>query len=370
VSFLRECGHAVELIRPRQPHDAGRAAITQLDAEGNSEWLAAGMAIPVYRDLRMGFMSKRRLVKQWKQRRPQLVHVATPGPLGWSAVAAANELGITATSDFRTNFQQYGQFYGVGCFAPLVHNHLRRFHNKTQLTFVPTHSMESTFAAEGFERLAVVGRGVDAERFRPSRRSNDLRARWGVEGDAPVLLQVGRLAREKNIQLAMRAYAAALAQRPDARMVVVGDGPLRQALEARHPEVRFVGAQSGDALAACYASADIFLFPSLTDTFGNVTLEAMASGLAVLAYDTAAAQEHIAHGESGVVVRPGDETAFIQAACQMTACPETLDTMRVKAREVALDTSWDAVLRGFESHLLEAAHAGDAKPSDLAVCAA
>jgi glycosyltransferase involved in cell wall biosynthesis len=361
VAFLREAGHDVELIRPRQPHEAARNDAT--------EWLTGGLAIPVYPDLRMGFMGQRRIVARWQDRRPDLVHVATPGPLGWSAAASARRLGIAATSDFRTNFQQYGKFYGIGLFEPLVRWQLRRFHNLTGMTFVPTQAMQREFTAQGFERLSVVGRGVDAQRFSPERRSAALRRQWGAAGDAPVVLHVGRLAREKNVQLAIRGFEAVLAARPDARMVVVGDGPMKKKLVAAHPGIVFAGVQSGEALAAHYASADIFLFPSMTDTFGNVTLEALASGLAVVAFDTAAAGEHIVNGKSGFAVPMGDEPAFLSAATALASRLADFAPMRLAAREVAQRTTWDAVLRGFEHHLRETAHAGNPKTAGVKIAA-
>ncbi|MBA3596907.1 MAG: glycosyltransferase [Methylibium sp.] len=173
---------------------------------------------------------------------------------------------------------------------------------------------------------------------------------------APVMLYVGRLAAEKNVSLALRAFEAARARVPATRMVVVGDGPLRRRLEAEFPAARFVGMQRGEALAAHYASADVFLFPSLSETFGNVTLEALASGLAVLAFDAAAAAEHIRHGSNGLLAAPGDEADFIDQACRLAASPadypELLPALRAHARETALAVGWDAVLRRFESRLL------------------
>jgi glycosyltransferase involved in cell wall biosynthesis len=230
-----------------------------------------------------------------------------------------------------------------------VMRYLRRFHNHTAATFVPCRALQSELSASGFERVEVMSRGVDARLFAPERRSAELRRLWNAADDAPVLLYVGRLASEKNVPMALRAFDAVHAQRPDARLVVVGDGPLRRGLQASHPHVHFVGLQRGSELAAHYASADVFLFPSLSETFGNVTLEALASGLAVVAFDAAAAGELIRQGRNGLLAPPGDAEAFVQAAC--TATIGDISALRARARQTALASDWEPVLHRFEQRL-------------------
>ena len=349
VAHLRARRHDVELIRPRQPGEAAR--------DDDSEWRTAGVPLPMYRDLRFGLAFARTLKRRWSARRPQLVHVATPGPLGWAAVRAADAMGLAVTSDFRTNFHQYSHYYGLGWFEPLVCDYLRRLHNRSHRTFAPTHAVRRDLGRKGFERLAVVGRGVDTQRFSPDHRSKTLRTEWGAGRDTPVVLYVGRLAAEKNVPLALRAFDAIRTAHPQAQMVVVGDGPMRRRWEDDHPAVRFVGPLRDEALARAYASADIFLFPSLSDTFGNVVLEALASGLAVVAYDTGAAGEHIDDCDSGLLVRPGDEAGFVAAARSLAAQQAELGWMRNAARQAALNATWAAVLDRFEAHLMDAAHA-------------
>src|SRR5262249_12575129 len=151
-------------------------------------------------------------------------------------------------------------------------------------------------SAAGFERLAVVMRGVDVELFTPQRRSEALRAHWGARPEGLVVVHVGRIASEKNLGTLMQAFAAIAQRNARARLVLVGQGPLRAELEARYPGVVFAGERAREDLATHYASADLFLFPSVTETFGNVTPEAMASGLPVVAYDYAAAGELICSG--------------------------------------------------------------------------
>jgi glycosyltransferase involved in cell wall biosynthesis len=345
VEFLRARGHAVQLIRPRQPHEAARD-----DAE---EWRSHGLPIPMYPDLRFGLALASTLRERFARTRPQVVHVVTQGPLGRAAIKAARDLGLPVTSDFRTNFHWYSRYYGIGWLEPLVGRYLRAFHAQADCTFVPTRALAARLGREGFERLEVQGRGVDTERFAPARRCESLRAAWGVApgDDGLALLYVGRLAAEKNVRLALQAFAAVQRICPEAVMVVVGDGPQRGRLEAEFPQARFVGAQRGEALARHYASADLFLFPSESETFGNVTLEALASGLGVIAFDAAAAAEHVRHGVNGLLVAPGDAAGFVRAACRAAAHPRRLQRMGAQARISALALQWDAVLARFEARL-------------------
>lgn len=349
VRGLRARGHAVDLVRPRQSHES--------KCDNRTEWRSPGIPIPMYPDLRIGLPLISHLAKRWKASRPQLVHVATEGPLGWAAIRAARASGVPVTSDFRTNFDQYSEHYGFGWLRGVIGAYLKHFHNATDRTFVPTHAVRKSLTELGFERTEVVGRGVDTENFSPLHASAKLRAAWGVDQDAPVLLYVGRLASEKNVPLAFRAFEAVRTRIPAARFVVVGDGPLREKLARAHPDVLFAGPQRGAALAEHYASADIFLFPSLTETFGNVTLEALASGLLTVAYRAGAAAVHIDDCTSGILVEPGDEKGFIAGACALAHQFRWLGMMRSSARRAAVAASWDSAINRFEFCLSDAAHA-------------
>jgi len=361
VRYLRSRGHLVELIRPRQPGESRLHA--------SDELRTAGCVIPMYPDLRFGLARTGTLVRRFRQSRPDLLHLATPGPLPWAALAAGRALGIATTSDFRTNFHQYTRHYGLGLLAGPALGLMRRFHNLTRLTFVPTQAARRELGAAGFHQLSVVGRGVDTGRFTPAARSEALRAQWQADPGTPVLLAVGRVAAEKNIELALRAFERARRDRPELRMVVVGDGPARARLTAAHPAARFVGAKRGAELAAYYASADAFLFPSLSDTFGNVVLEALASGLPVVAFDCAAAAEHVGQGASGRLVVPGDEAGFIAATATFAVAPATLQSFRDAAVAAARRATWDEVLERFEARLQDTVDAFQASPAAVPVVA-
>jgi len=349
VRGLRSRGHAVDLVRPRQAHEE--------KCNRRTEWRVPGMPIPMYRDLRIGLPVVSQLTKRWKVDRPELVHVATEGPLGWAAIRAARANGLPVTSDFRTNFDQYSAHYRLGWLRGVVGGYLKHFHNATDRTFVPTPAMRRVLSDQGFLRTEVVGRGVDTENFSPSHASPELRASWGADENSPVLLYVGRLASEKNVPLAFEAFEAVRARVPTARFVVVGDGPLRRKLESDHPDAIFAGSQRGAALARHFASADVFLFPSLTETFGNVTLEALASGLLVVAFRSGAAAVHIDDCTSGILIAPDDPQGFVAGACAAAHQFRYLDLIRRGARRVALAATWEAVINRFEICLSDAAHA-------------
>ncbi len=348
ASGLHARGQEVSMVRPRRPTD-DRAHDDP--ARGGNVTLVPGVPLPGYRGLHAGLPAGARLRARWTARRPDVVYAATEGPLGWSAVRAATRLGVPVWSGFHTNFAEYARHYRMGWLAPLVLGYLRTFHNRTRGTLVATEELRDRLCGLGLRRVSVLGRGVDADLFSPERRSAALRSAWGAgEGDV-VALYVGRLAAEKNVPLAVKAYRAMRPVRGATRLVLVGDGPLRRELERAHPDAIFCGMRAGDQLAAHYASADVFLFPSETETFGNVTLEAMASGLVVLAYDYAAARVHVAHRESGVLVPRGDSRGFVEQAALLARRPAELADMRRRARAHAAGFDWPRVVEMFEALL-------------------
>jgi len=351
IEGLRRRNHDIQLIRPRQ---------TRADRAGGDleEVLMRGLPIPRYPGLKMGLPAKRALTEMWSVSRPDLVHIVTEGPLGWSALQAALKMKLPVTSDFRTNFHAYSGHYGVGWLKKPIASYLRKFHNRTLMTMVPTEHQRRELARLGFRELKVVARGVDTRLFNPERRSQTLRESWGVGPNDLVALYVGRLAPEKNLALVGSAFDALSRARPEARLVLVGDGPGRGALERQFPQAVFAGLRRGEELATYYASGDVFLFPSMTETFGNVTLEAMASGLAVLAYNYAAAAEHIRHGENGYVAEFGNAQAFTRLASEHCGDNAALRAMGAAARATAERLDWDVVVRRLEALFLSVTDGG------------
>ena len=323
---LRQLGHAVGIVRPQRDDESPRPDPGLL--------LVEGAPIPRYPGLRFGLPAGKRLAARWMAQRPDAVYIATEGPLGWSALRACRRLGIPVATGFHTRFDDYVGRYGAGFLSPWVFSWLRRFHNKADATLVPTRELEHDLRQQGFRHVQRLGRAVDTRQFHPDWRDEMLRADWAA-GTDPVVLHVGRIAPEKNLPLAVRSFRALQAQRPGARFVWVGDGPARAELQAANPDFVFAGVQRGDALARHFASADLFCFPSLSETFGNVTLEAMASGLATVAFDYGAAREHLCNGAHGATAAFGDEAGFVEAFVQ-AGLRRDLATLGAAARQAVL----------------------------------
>ncbi len=357
VEGLRGRGHRVQLVRPRQSVDPRGAADQDL-------LLTRGWPLPGYPGLQWGQSSMHKLLRSWQRQRPDVLYIATEGPLGLSALRAARRLQIPVVSGFHTNLQQYTGHYGVGLLTRLLTHYLRWFHNRSQMTLVPSVSQQIELQRRGFERLELLARGVDSQLFHPAKRCDRLRANWGLAEDDIAILHVGRLAAEKNLALLSKSFQALQQAHPQRRLklILVGDGPQRASLQQQLPEAVFCGLQRGEELAAHYASGDLFLFPSLSETFGNVVLEALASGLGVVAFDQAAAAQHIRHGHNGALAGAQDEQGFIQAANGLLNDAEGLRRARLNARLHASHQGWAAIVELFEQHLRSAMQPTDDMP--------
>ena len=349
VAELRDRGHELQVLRPRQQHGD-----TAADEPGYAEVLMRGLPIPRYPQLKMGLPSRRTLLRLWGLQRPDVVHIVTEGPLGWSALQAAQSLRLPVVSDFRTNFHAYSRHYGIAWLQRPIVGYLRKFHNRTACTMVPTEALRSELHAEGFENLRVVARGVDTGLFDPVHRSDELPRRWGAGPGDMVAVHVGRIAPEKNLDTLLAAHAAMQQRDPRVKLVFVGDGPSRAAMQQRCPQAHFAGLQRGQALAAHYASADVFLFPSVTETWGNVLPEAMASGLAVVAFDCAAAGQLVRHGHNGLLARVGDEVGFCGTAARLAGALGEARALGSEARLAALKLDWGRIAREVEGEYLAA----------------
>lgn len=335
-SGLRQRGHHVVVIR------SGRG--------GEHEVAVPWWPLPGYWEIRVGAPLPGQLMRRWRRQRPDVVYVAIESPLGFSAMRAARKLGIPIVGGFHTNFREYLHKYGMKRFAERVWSYQKWFHENLARTLVPSPDARDRLATAGFTKVSVLGRGVDVELFNPSKRDESLRREWGAGPDTPVALVVGRVSSEKNIKLAIRAFDRMRSIRSDVVCVVVGDGPARDRLQRGNTRVRFTGYRQGDALAACYASADILLFPSETETFGNVLLEGMASGLAVLAYDYAAAAWHGVDGGNCLKVAKSDEDAFLTAAGQLMD-GALRSRLGAGARDTAESLGWPSVVAELETIL-------------------
>jgi glycosyltransferase involved in cell wall biosynthesis len=287
----------------------------------------ASLPMPSYPELRLGLVGRRRMARAMMAHAPQSVHIATEGPLGWAARAACRTLGWAYTTAFHTRFPDYvharSRLPRAWTWALL-----RRFHAPSQAVLAATSALGAELAGHGFNRVERWGRGVDAECFRPS-------PRHGFDGlPRPVFLHVGRLAVEKNIE-------AFLSLDLPGSKVVIGDGPIRARLQRRYPDAHFLGPRPHGALAQYYAGSDVLVFPSRTDTFGLVLLEALACGTPVAAFPSPALSEMI--GAAPV----GDMATDLRSACLAA-----LELDRADCRRFAEGASWTACADSFLSHMV------------------
>jgi len=342
-------GFEVQVLRPTQKGE--RKHLDRLGG-GLSEFLVAGIPLPGYDGLRMGQPSAYRLLREWSRNPPDIIHVATEGPLGLTALWAASMLRIPASSTYHTNFHQYTGHYNIGLIRDFILVFLRIAHNSCGCTLAPTRQMANELKSLGFKNMGVLSRGVDTALFSPERRDPQLRSEWGAKENECVFTYVGRVASEKNIDLAVQSYLLAREKRLNILMVIVGDGPEKKRLERLYPDIVFAGMRKGEDLARHYASSDVFLFPSVTETFGNVVTEAMSSGLAVVAYDYAAGRELIETGVNGYLVPFGESEEFqSQTVKLMNLKLDELAKIRDAARETALNVSWSRVVEDFQQSL-------------------
>lgn len=352
---LKARGMSLQLIRPRPRTD-------HQDELMSEELQVGAIPIPDYDGVSMGFPAPRKIDKLWRGHRPDVVYIATEGPLGLSALNQARRMGIPVISGFHTNFDQYSRHYiMLKVLSPLVRPFLRRFHNRSTMTLVPTKAQADNLAQYGYDNVKVLSRGLDYERFSPHQRDASLRDQWGADEHTPVALHVGRLAAEKNVLLLIDTLEAMRKRQPGLKAVLVGDGPQRALLEKRLPWAHFAGFQRDQALARHYASADIFLFPSLSETFGNVVTEAMASGLAVAAFDYAAAGELICENIQGKLAAPDRPAQFIDAAVALCDDMASAREMGRAACERVHTLGWPKIGDAFIDYLRQAQEVNDGR---------
>lgn len=346
LAYLRAHGHAAIVFAPGDgPTEALGFPVTRvpgLPFPPYPEVILAPFSLRMYRDL-----------KTW---RPDIIHLASPFLLGMQGVVVGRLLGVPVAAHFQTDVPQYAHAYHLGALAELAVRYLVTLHGRCALNYAPTPTIARRLASWGIEGVRVSGRGVDTRLFHPGRRSPALRRRYHVDDRDVLLLYVGRVSAEKNLGL-LAATAAAL---PRCRLLIVGDGPERASLEAQMPSnVTFTGPLHGDALAAHYAAADLFVFPSLTETFGQVVQEAMAAGLPVVGMRAGGVQDIIQHGATGLLCDPGDDDAWLGAVRSLIEHDHARALMARNARAFAETRQWGALFDQVVSQYAAVVRGGD-----------
>ena len=280
------------------------------------------LPLPTYESLDLRFPLPTDVLARVEAQRPDVIHVATPGPVGLCGLVAARLLGIPLVGSYHTELGPYALHLTRDLLvAEAADVYVDWFYSQCATVLAPTRQVADALTARGLPEVGVWGRGVDCELFRPERRDDALRARL-LDGADVLVLSVGRVSHEKRLGVLLDAYARVSRARGDVRLVVVGDGPARRELERTAPAgTVFAGEARGEQLAELFASADVFCFPSTTDTFGQVILEAGASGLPVVAAAAGGALELVADGKTGLLVAPDDAGALAAALLDLAGDP-------------------------------------------------
>lgn len=340
VAHAADRGHQVGLVTPRVSREAA--------AHSTFHHQLFGVPVPVYPELKLARPldgAGRRVLEEF---RPDLIHVATESTVGASGARWAIRSGIPLVTSFHTNFADYLAGYGLGWAEGWVWNHLRGFHDRAGITFCPSRATLETLRSHGFhDRLRIWSRGVDSRHYHPGRRKETVRQRLAPGADK-ILLYVGRLAPEKRVNLLVEAFQEIRRLEGDrVSLVLVGDGPAAAELRrTAGPGVRFTGYLKGDDLAEAYAAADIFVFPSDTETFGNVVTEARASGLPVVAPARGGVMETVRTGETGILVPPRNAGRLAEATLSLLRDGPMRARLAAGARSEAESRSWSTILDG------------------------
>lgn len=329
---LKLKGHQISLLRPKPKqtlttdaghHSNNESPKSEINEQcGSYDLQVKGFSIPKYSNLQFGMPAYFKIRRYLKQLQPDVVHIATEGPLGFAALLAAKGLKITVTSGYHTQFHDFSRHFGLGVLARPLMAYFKWFHNMSSATCVPSQKTFKELNERGFKRLYEVGRGVDLARFNPLHRSEELRAQWEARNQHTVLLMVSRLSPEKGIDLVIQSFMALQREQLQraVKLVIVGEGPDRARLESltadNKEDIIFTGQKTGKELSEHYASADVFVFASQVETFGNVVVEAMASGLPVYAFDDAAAGMLVTEA-NGMLINRGDKKQFVEKVANL-----------------------------------------------------
>ena len=349
---LEKLGHHLAVFAPG-PVGEGAAARAALPVPQPADrWLveAPSASLPgrgeYYLSLGLGSAGEQAL----EALRPDVVHVATPDPLGFAMQAWGWHHGVPVVCTYHTRFNSYLQYYSAGILEPAAWLFwLGNFYRGCDRVYVPSDSVYSELEAHGVspDALRYWARGVDAEQFHPRRRCLSWRRSLGVADDEVLVLMTSRLVWEKGLQEVAGTFTRLVEEGVPFRSVVVGDGPARDGFQALAPDTLFVGSLQGDDLAAAYASADVFFFPSETETFGNVNLEAMASSLPVVASDASGSRMMVRPGETGFLVPFGDLEGYAASLRQLVTDAGLRRRMGAEGRRQAVDDwQWDSIIDG------------------------
>ena len=347
VAYLEKTGHEVLVFAPtiKNPPFAHSGTLISVPS----------VALPGKRsEYRLGLGLHGKAGRILKEFQPELIHIAAPDYTGYGALNFARDQGVPAVASFHTRFDTYPRYYKMDWLEKHLTNYMRRFYGRCEHVYAPSQSMVDALIADGIGRdVRIWTRGVDSDLFNPSRRDPAWRAKQGFKDTDVVVAFVGRVVLEKGIDIFTEAFLKARTDNSNLRALIVGEGPERSAFEQQLPGEVFVGYQEGEGLARAYASADIFFNPSITETFGNVTLEAMASGLPSICAIAAGSKSLVEDGATGFLAVPNAD-GFAEKLAHLGADAAMRKRFGAAAREKSADFAWDAVLAELVGHYYEA----------------
>ncbi len=339
VDHLQRLGEQVLVFSP----DGGLT-----EYKGAKIYGVSGFPLPLYPELKLA-LPRPSIALAVQRFKPDIIHIVNPAVLGLSGLLCSKFYNIPLVASYHTHLPEYLQHYGLGMLEGVLWELLKAAHNQAALNLCTSTAMVKALSSRGIERTDLWQRGVDTEMFQPSLASREMRSRLSQGNpDAPLLLYVGRLSAEKEIDRIKPVLAAI----PNARLALVGDGPYRQALEKHFADTptHFVGYLQGKELGAAFASADAFVFPSRTETLGLVLLEAMAAGCPVVAARSGGIPDIVEDGVNGYLFDPADERGAIAATQRLLANADEREALRRHARQEAEKWSWAAATQQLKGY--------------------
>lgn len=316
--------------------------VPSIDDQPTPIYQVPSFTFPLYKDYKFAVPGLKYIEDKLNKFEPDILHINSPCSLGYAAVKYGQKYNIPVVATYHTHFASYAKYYKVKALESFSWNYFRSLYNKCQAVYVPSNPILNELRGHGLTSVEFLPHGVDIKVFNKKFKSEEWKSSIGIEGK-PAILYAGRLVWEKDLRTLAESYKILKQQRDDFSFVLVGDGPVRSELEELMPEAIFLGYKSGRELSTIYASSDIFVFPSTTETFGNVTLEAMASGIPPICVREGGAYGIIRHGKNGLIAEPRDPEDLANKINILLDSPDLRHEISQRAFQFALEQSWENI---------------------------
>ncbi|MFA5131222.1 MAG: glycosyltransferase family 1 protein [Patescibacteria group bacterium] len=351
------------LIREAQARGNETIIITGLAEEDEKTLVVPiitvpAMVFPLYKEYKLPYPGMRGFARKLDEFRPDIIHVHSPDTLAWAAVKYAKKRNIPIVATYHTDFARYLKYYHLSFLRPFIWLIFRRLYNKMRLVSTPSKSVSAELESRGIKNVHTIPWGVDTAKFNPSFRSSEWRrniiSKENNSGrEKSIILYAGRITWEKELRSLAATYNLLRESRSDFEMVLAGDGPARRELETLMPGAIFLGHLEGESLSEAFASSDIFLFPSATETFGNVSLEALASGLVPILADAGGSRGLVISGENGLLAAAGKSADFYSKVCLLLDNKKMQSELQINALKSAKNYTWQKVEEKFNELYVE-----------------